>query len=88
MLPAQEEEAEAAITGKWNAEHNSNVLVNHVTLFIEPFLYINRTTSAKLNLHSLKIYQRYTENIEKCIAKEKGSLECHLKKWNPILHLF
>ena len=78
--------AEAAIIGKWDAEHNNNLLVNHVTLLFKRFLYINRTTSAKLNLYSLKLYSRYTEIIEKRIAKEKGSLECHFKKWNLILH--
>ena len=78
--------AEAAIIGEWDAEHNNNLLVNHVTLLFKRFLYINRTTSAKLKLYSLKLYLRYNEIIEKRITKEKGSLQCHFKKWNPILH--
>ena len=81
VLPALT--AEAAIIGKWDAEHSSSLLVNHVTLLFKRFLYINRTTSAKSNLYSLKLYSRYIEIIEKRIAKEKGSLECHFKKWNP-----
>ena len=83
MLPALT--AEVTIIGKWDAKRNTNLLINHVTLLFERFLYVNTTTSAKLNLHSLKIYLRYTENIKKRIAKEKGSLECHFKKWNPIM---
>ena len=85
VLPALT--AEAALIGKWDAEHNNNLLANHVTLLFKRFFYINRTTSTKLNLYSLKLYLGYTEIIEKRIAKEKGSLECHFKKWNPILLL-
>ena len=55
VLPALT--AEAAIIGKRDAEHRNSLLVNHVTLF-KRFLYINRTTSAKLNLYSLKFYSR------------------------------
>ena len=82
VLPALA--AEAAIIGKWDGKHSNSLLVNHVTLLFERFLYINRTTSAKLNLYSLKRYSRYIEITEKRIAKEQGSLECHFKKWNPI----
>ena len=70
VLPALT--AEAAIIGKWDAEHSNSLLVNHVTLLFKRFLYINRTTSTKLNLYSLKLYLRYIETIEKRIAKEKA----------------
>ena len=70
VLPALT--AEAAIIGKWDAEHSNSLLVNHVTLLFKRFLYINRTTSVKLNLYSLKLYLRYIEIIEKRIAKEKA----------------
>ena len=46
VLPALT--AEAAIIGKWDAEHSNSLLVNHVTLLFKLFLYINRTTSTKL----------------------------------------
>ena len=78
---------EAAIIEKWDTEHNNNFLVNQVILLSNRLLYVNRTTSAKLNLYSLKIFPRYTENIVKCKAKEKGSLESHSKKLTSILHL-
>ena len=85
MLPALT--AETAIIGKWDAEYSNSLLVNHVTLLFKRFLYISRTTSAKLILNSLKHYLRYIEIIEKRIANKKRSLECHFKTWNPILHL-
>ena len=71
-----------AVVGKWCIENNNNLII---VLIFKKFLYDNRSNHSRIHIAALKYQLRLAEKIEQKIASEKGKMEFHLKKWDPIL---
>ena len=74
--------------GLSNIQGNDNVLLNYVLLRFRKFICDKKNHPARIHFLSFMNYVKEVEKIEQKIARPKGKLEFHFKKWNPIKHIF
>ena len=74
-----------AVVGKWCIENNNNLIVNHIVLIFKKFLYDNRSNFSRILTVALKYQLKLVEKVQQKIASKRGKMECHLRKWDPIL---
>ena len=67
-----------------NSLNSEFVLKNHLTLLFERFVYRSRVNTSGFNFLAFKYHIRYVFKIEQKIACEKGKLNVHFDKWEPI----
>ena len=70
--------------GKFNLEKNF-LLVNHILLLAKYFIYRCKLSKIIPSLLVFKAKLKATYNVELHIAKEKGILLNHFKKWDNFL---
>ena len=60
-----------AILGKYPCQGATDILINHITLMFEKFLYARRKSTMQLSFVAIKHYLAYTHKIEETIARKK-----------------
>ena len=77
-------EPEIAILGLWNRQVPNVNLINHIILIFKRYIYVTKDQHS-ININGLKAFIKNIEKIEQKIAAQRGKLEFHYKKWEPIL---
>ena len=67
--------------------HEFHVLTNYIILESKYFLYLCKLNSRPLSVRSLLQRIKNTYEFERYIARSKGKISLHNKKWDPILPL-
>ena len=63
------------------------LLLNHITIAGKQIIYQNRLKNYVPLLSHLIAKLRYTESIERAIAKKNNRLNIHEGKWKPLLNI-
>ena len=72
------------ILGELDSSNSEFILKNHLTLPFKRFVYRSRVNASSFNFLKFKYHIRYVFKIEQKIAREKGKLNFHFDKWEPI----
>ena len=78
---------ESMLLGIWQEQSHDFALKNHLLLMFKRYIYLNKDSKNGLSISGLKAFIKSIENTERYIAQERDKLECHCKKWNPMLPL-
>ena len=57
-------------------------LKNHLLLIAKRYIYISRCKGSPLSVNVFNILLKDTARLEEIIARQKGKLEFHYKKWS------
>ena len=60
------------------------LIVKHLILLFEHYIYLKKGDKTAPNLTSLKAYIKCIENLERDIASENKKLDYHYKKWDKL----
>ena len=72
------------LLGELDSLNSEFVLKNHLTLLFKRFVYRSRVNTSGFNFLAFKYHIKYVFKIEQKIAREKGKLNVHFDKWEPI----
>ena len=75
------------LLGIWQERSHDFVLNNHLLLMFKHYIYLNKDNKNGLSISGLKAFIKSIENTDRHIAQERDKLDCHCKKWNPMLPL-
>ena len=78
---------ESMLLGISQERSHDFALKSHLLLMFKCHIYLNKDHKNDLGISGLKAFIKLIENIERHIAQERDKLECHCKKWNPMLPL-
>ena len=87
ILDIPELTSEMVILGKCPYQGATDILINHIILMFKKLLYTRRKSTTQVAFVASKNYIAYTQKIEQTIARKKGKLTLHFKKWNTIIEL-
>ena len=85
ILDIPELTSKIAILGKCPWQGATDILINHIILMFNKFLYTRRKSTKQVAFVALKHYIAYTQKIEQTIALRNGKLTLHFKEWNPTI---
>ena len=77
-------EPEIVILGLWNRKIPNFILINHIILIFKRYIYIKKDKHS-ITINGMKAFIKNIEKIERKIASQRGKLDFHYKKWDPIL---
>ena len=72
------------LLGELDSSNSEFVLKNHLILLFKRFVYRSRVNTSSFNFLAFKYHIRYVLKIEQKIAREKGKLNVHFDKWEPV----
>ena len=67
--------------------HTNKILINQILLIVKKFIYTNRCNGTLPCLPLFKTLLLKTYNEEFYIAKRRGKLNVHARKWEPLMNL-
>ena len=68
----------------FKSEHNDGVLFNHLLIMGKQCIYTARMKNVKPEITGFKNKVAYINAIERRIARNKGKLNIHVKKWEKL----
>ena len=72
------------LLGTLDSSNSEFILKKHLTLPFKRFVYRSRVNTNSCNLSAFKYHIRYVFKTEQKIVREKGKLNVHFDKWEPI----
>ena len=67
--------------------HTNKILINQILLIVKKCIYTNRCNGTLPGLPLFKTLLLKTYNEEFYIAKRRGKLNVHARKWEPLMNL-
>ena len=77
-------EPEIVILGLWKRQIPEYILMNHIILIFKRYIYVTKHKHS-ININGLKAFIKNIEKVEQRIASQRGKLDFHYRKWDPIL---
>ena len=80
-------EPQLIILGIMDDEKPDNILSSHMILLFKRYIYLKKEDHNSLSLHSLTVFFKMIEIVERRTAQEKDKLDFHFTKWDLMLPL-